>query len=297
MWSLRRKESNPTESYITTVSIDHTGDVFCIGNCKGELCLLQTQTFEIMQKENASKQAINFILWSNDNRYIVTCSDDYLIRLHNSSTLNILKEYKGSISSVYTCDISKQNDRIVGSGKDGIIHVWSTSSGKQLDFVSGHREVITSIHFNSDDKFILTSALDGLCRIFVSEDLSLVKTCYFGSQSITYSIFSFSEKYIISCSSDNQIKVMDILDNDIKLVYNEHQDCKLRSNVFLQEYQNNVEVIVPSDDGKIVCYNGIKEEVLWKINVGFPSEFLMISVNKNYIVCSQNNNVIVYKRE
>lgn len=297
MWKLVQNEENPTDSYITSVCLDHTGNVFCLGNCLGALCLIRTKTFEIIQNGSTSPNAVNFIRWSRDNRYIVTCSDDYLIRLHNSSTLDVIKEYKGSISSVYACDISKQNDRIVGGGKDGIVHVWSTSSGKQLDFISGHREVITSIHFSNDDKFILTSALDGLCRIFASEDLSLVKTCCFGTKPITYSIFSPSERYLYSCLANNQINVMDILDNNVKLVYKDHQDCKLRSNIFLQEYQNNVEIIVPSDDGQIICYNGLKEEVLWKIDVGSPSEFIMISVNENHIVCSQNNHILIYERE
>ena len=297
MWSEFSNENVPFPGIITSVAFSTNSQNFAIGLSTGWLFVYQINPFQFLRKKPIFSCAINCIVWSKDGRFLVMCSDDSKLCLVRSSTLKIIREYFGSLDTLYSCDITQYNDRIIAGGRDTMIHLWSTSTPQHLEFVSAHREVLTSVHFSSDGQFILTSALDGLCRIFQTNGLVLLRTYFTEGASATFSVFCPSEKYFFDSTSDNVLKLIGIHQNRVFTSYNGHIDAKLRSSVFVRDRGPNVEAIVPSDDGSIKCYNALDGNILWDIDLGeAPGLMISVSPDSEFIVATKKQKFTVYKR-
>jgi WD40 repeat protein len=81
---------------------------------------------------------VNSVAISSDNKYIVSGSDDYSIRVWERESGTQIQELKGHNSLVNSVTISKDNKLIVSGSSDKTIRVWERESGFQIQELKGH---------------------------------------------------------------------------------------------------------------------------------------------------------------
>ena len=90
---------------------------------------------------------------------------------------------------------------------DQTIRIWDTKTGKELQQLIGHTDVVTSAAYSSDGKYIVSASWDNTVRIWdakTGKELQQLKghTVYVNSAA-----FSPDGKYIVSASWDNTIGI------------------------------------------------------------------------------------------
>jgi COMPASS component SWD3 len=228
---------------------------------------------EVARKPVHSR-GINEILFSSDQKYILTCSDDATVGLSRSSDLSKVNTYNGSLDAVIGCDISPLNDQIVAAGLDTMIHIWATTAAEQLSFIPAHTEPITSIHFNSDGEFVITSSLDGLCRIWCPRLLSLLRTYTQVEAQCVPVLFATlvpSESCFLAAYSGGAVKIYDTTSAKVlgsfSGVINDRNPTVIQFGV-RQDGGPQIEVVMPSEDGFVRCWDFCTQQPQWELKVG-----------------------------
>lgn len=110
-------------------------------------------------------------------------------------------------SSVYAVDFSKDDRKIVTGSSDMTIRQWDVASGKQMgDSITGHKNVVLSVRYNSNDSLILSSSGDQTACLWKT-DGTLVNHFVGASGYMTDAIFGLTEDEIITTSADKYIRI------------------------------------------------------------------------------------------
>lgn len=104
------------------------------------------------------------------------------------------------LGGVHSINFSSDGKWIVSGGKDNLVRVWETATGKQLLQLEGHTDWVRSVQFSPDNRLILSAGNDKTCRIW---ELSTGKTLtiFRGHTEIVNSArFSADGRSVISAS-------------------------------------------------------------------------------------------------
>jgi WD40 repeat protein len=256
------------------------GSLLAAGTTAGWVYLYQVApSFAEIQKSPVHKRGINCVIFSKDepngprrhdalHRFLFTCSDDKTVVLLGIPDLSRVRSYCGAIAGLLTCGISPYNDQIVAAGIDTILHLWAVTSSKQLLFSAAHTDVVTSVRFNTDAEFILTSSLDGLCRIWATRRLVLLKTCLWPDvDHITCSVFIPSERGFLFASPDDTIRIVQMRDAEVVGQCLGHTNGNRPTSIHFSVRQPEgaerfIEVIAPAADGSVKCWDFIRQRPL-----------------------------------
>ena len=80
-----------------------------------------------------------------DDRHIVSCSKDTLIRVWDRSTLALLTTLEGHQGPVNA--VGLQGDRVVSASGDGKVMMWDITTGEHLKTFEGHDRGLACIEF------------------------------------------------------------------------------------------------------------------------------------------------------
>ena len=96
---------------------------------------------------------------------------------------------------------------------DGLVHMWSASSGKLLHTLSEHKDFVTSVNFSPDGsphgRRIVTSSFDKTVKVWDYATLHCVATLEGHEDNAFDACFTKAGLRIVSCSGDKTIKVWD----------------------------------------------------------------------------------------
>ena len=80
-----------------------------------------------------------------DNKHIVSCSKDTLIRVWDRNTLHLLATLEGHQGPVNA--VGLQDNRVVSASGDGKVMMWDISTGEHLKTFEGHDRGLACIEF------------------------------------------------------------------------------------------------------------------------------------------------------
>jgi WD40 repeat protein len=123
------------------ISLSSDSTLLVTGTSNGWIILYSlSPDFREIERKPVHSKGINDILFSVDQRYILTCSDDATAALSRTSDLTLVKTYNCSLDALTVCDISKWNDQIISAGLDTMIHIWAATASQQLSFMAARSE-------------------------------------------------------------------------------------------------------------------------------------------------------------
>ena len=107
-------------------------------------------SFKKSKSIDAHFQKINSITKTKNNKFLITGSDDYTVRLWNMSTLKNKGTLSGHSDAVRSVCVSEDDTKILSAGEDNTIIVWSIDTLSQIHKFSYHNDFILGVNCYND---------------------------------------------------------------------------------------------------------------------------------------------------
>jgi COMPASS component SWD3 len=121
---------------------------------------------------------LNDVVWLNNSKNVVTCSDDKTIRLYDVETGQSLQCLVGHKAFVFTLSAHPTTNLIVSGSYDETVRLWDPRVPDAIGEIEAHTEAVTSVDFVKDGTSFLSSSFDGLVRIWDTANLVCLKSFY-----------------------------------------------------------------------------------------------------------------------
>lgn len=72
---------------------------------------------------------VNDVAWTPEDRYLISASDDKMLRLWDVETGALLKNFRGHRQAVYCCTINPQGNIILSGSSDHSYRLWDLRTG------------------------------------------------------------------------------------------------------------------------------------------------------------------------
>ncbi|TCD64303.1 hypothetical protein EIP91_004281 [Steccherinum ochraceum] len=157
-----------------------------------------------------------------DDKWIISCSKDALIRVWNRETLELHCTFSGHEGPVNA--VGLQGSRVASASGDGKMMLWDIATGERLRTFEGHDRGLACIEFkddiivsgSNDHKIKVWSATTGECVRTLTGHDNLVRTLSFDPRS----------GRLVSGSYDRSVKVWDLktgrMLREFKACHNSH---------------------------------------------------------------------------
>lgn len=123
-------------------------------------------TLEILISSQVHKKGITELVWSYDSFLLLTSSDDGTLKLCRATDLFEIITLYGHFSYVTCCDIAHSSTRAASGSYDESVRIWELATGLCLKVISAHEGPVSSVHFSSNDEFLVSCSWDCKIRIW-----------------------------------------------------------------------------------------------------------------------------------
>lgn len=113
--------------------------------------------------------AVYCAIFDRSGRYVITGSDDRLVKIWSMETAYSLASCRGHVGDITDLAVSSNNALVASSSNDYIIRVWRLPDGLPISVLRGHTGAVTAIAFSPRPNAVyqlLSSSDDGTCRIW-----------------------------------------------------------------------------------------------------------------------------------
>ncbi|THU56539.1 hypothetical protein C4D60_Mb11t18290 [Musa balbisiana] len=127
------------------------------------------QKMEIIKKLRGHQNAVYCATFDRLGRYVITGSDDRLVKIWSMETAFCLASCRGHEGDITDLAVSSNNAVVASSANDSIIRVWHLPDGHPISVLKGHTGAVTALAFSprlSSVYQLLSSSDDGTCRIW-----------------------------------------------------------------------------------------------------------------------------------
>ncbi|KAI4334951.1 hypothetical protein L6164_013646 [Bauhinia variegata] len=127
------------------------------------------QKMQNIKRLRGHRNAVYCAIFDRSGRYVITGSDDRLVKIWSMETAYCLASCRGHDGDITDLAVSSNNALVASSSNDCIIRVWRLPDGLPISVLRGHTGAVTAIAFSPRPGAIyqlLSSADDGTCRIW-----------------------------------------------------------------------------------------------------------------------------------
>ncbi|URD83166.1 WD domain, G-beta repeat domain containing protein [Musa troglodytarum] len=139
------------------------------------------QKMEIIKKLRGHQNAVYCATFDRSGRYVITGSDDRLVKIWSMETAFCLASCRGHEGDITDLAVSSNNAVVASSANDSIIRVWHLPDGHPISVLKGHTGAVTAIAFSPRPSAVyqlLSSSDDGTCRIWDARQSSTKPRIY-----------------------------------------------------------------------------------------------------------------------
>ncbi|KAA8527385.1 hypothetical protein F0562_034900 [Nyssa sinensis] len=127
------------------------------------------QKMQNIKKLRGHRNAVYCAIFDRSGRYVITGSDDRLVKIWSMETAYCLASCRGHEGDITDLAVSSNNTLVASASNDCIIRVWRLPDGLPISVLRGHTGAVTAIAFSprpSSVYQLLSSSDDGTCRIW-----------------------------------------------------------------------------------------------------------------------------------
>ncbi|KZV50933.1 bromodomain and WD repeat-containing protein 3 [Dorcoceras hygrometricum] len=127
------------------------------------------QKMQNMKKLRGHRDAVYCAIFDRSGRYVITGSDDRLVKIWSMETAFCLASCRGHEGDITDLSVSSNNALVASASNDYSIRVWRLPDGMPISVLRGHTGAVTTIAFSprTNTAFqLLSSSDDGSCRIW-----------------------------------------------------------------------------------------------------------------------------------
>nr|XP_010938293.1 bromodomain and WD repeat-containing protein 3 [Elaeis guineensis] len=143
--------------------------------------LTLVQKMQIIKKLRGHQNAVYCATFDRSGRYVITGSDDRLVKIWSMETAFCLASCRGHEGDITDLAVSSNNALVASSSNDFIIRVWRLPDGLPISVLRGHTGAVTAIAFSPRPSAVyqlLSSSDDGTCRIWDARNSHLSPRIY-----------------------------------------------------------------------------------------------------------------------
>ena len=191
-------------------------------------------------------QVVNDIAYSNNGKYIFSCSDDKTLQVWERSSGKQLRVVE--LGCVYECiAVSPDDSFVIAGSSDSNIYLWQTKhlikgyisivkegSVKQYPITprkfTGHKDTVNAISFSLDGSCFASASIDGTIKVWKSKDTPI--TFEDNNNYVNSIVFSSDGKKLVTCygwlsgdSCKKDIKLLDVSTGAVIITLSGHDDC------------------------------------------------------------------------
>ncbi|KAL6902266.1 hypothetical protein ACP4OV_005142 [Aristida adscensionis] len=127
------------------------------------------EKMQIIKRLRGHQNAVYCATFDRTGRYVITGSDDRLVKIWAMETAFCLASCRGHEGDITDLAVSSNNSVVASSSNDFIIRVWHIPDGMPISVLKGHTGAVTAIAFSPRPGAafqLLSSSDDGTCRIW-----------------------------------------------------------------------------------------------------------------------------------
>ncbi|RCV45152.1 hypothetical protein SETIT_9G430500v2 [Setaria italica] len=127
------------------------------------------EKMQIIKRLRGHQNAVYCATFDRMGRYVITGSDDRLVKIWAMETAFCLASCRGHEGDITDLAVSSNNAVVASSSNDFIIRVWRMPDGMPVSVLKGHTGAVTAIAFSPRPGAafqLLSSSDDGTCRIW-----------------------------------------------------------------------------------------------------------------------------------
>ncbi|KAL2341692.1 hypothetical protein Fmac_009632 [Flemingia macrophylla] len=127
------------------------------------------QKMQNIKRLRGHRNAVYCAIFDRSGRYVITGSDDRLVKVWSMETAYCLASCRGHDGDITDLAVSSNNTLVASSSNDCVIRVWRLPDGLPISVLRGHTGAVTAIAFSPRPNAVyqlLSSSDDGTCRIW-----------------------------------------------------------------------------------------------------------------------------------
>ncbi|RDX70648.1 Bromodomain and WD repeat-containing protein 1, partial [Mucuna pruriens] len=127
------------------------------------------QKMQNIKRLRGHRNAVYCAIFDRSGRYVITGSDDRLVKIWSMETAYCLASCRGHDGDITDLAVSSNNALVASSSNDCVIRVWRLPDGLPISVLRGHTGAVTAIAFSPRLNAVyqlLSSSDDGSCRIW-----------------------------------------------------------------------------------------------------------------------------------
>jgi len=150
------------------------------------------------------------VSFSPDRTFLLSGSEDGVIRLWSMQTWTCLVLYKGHVYPVWDVQFSPLGYYFASCGHDRTARLWTTEQANPLRIFQGHFSDIDCLAFHPNSNYIGTGSSDRSVRLWDCVTGTCVRFMTGHKESVLLLSFSPDGRFIVSGSSDKKVLIWDI---------------------------------------------------------------------------------------
>ncbi|XP_039025713.1 LOW QUALITY PROTEIN: bromodomain and WD repeat-containing protein 3-like [Hibiscus syriacus] len=139
------------------------------------------QKMQNIKRLRGHRNAVYCAIFDRSGRYVITGSDDRLVKIWSMETAYCLASCRGHEGDITDLAVNSNNFIVASASNDCIIRVWHLPDGQPISVLRGHTGAVTAIAFSPRPGSVyqlLSSSDDGTCRIWDARNAEIRPRIY-----------------------------------------------------------------------------------------------------------------------
>ena len=190
--------------WVTFNSFSHDGKKIITGGIdKSVIQIWDTETGKLEIEFKEHKEKLRHAAFSNDDKIIISQSQDGKMFLWDAVTGKIIKDISNLTSNEVAFEFSPDGKKILTISKDSIVKAWEVSNPSSVRQLKQFGAGITVATFSPDNKKIITGTKMGTVDVWDLSSGNLIHSLYRHTLWVQNLAFSADGKKLISSAWDN----------------------------------------------------------------------------------------------
>lgn len=226
-------------------------------------------------------QEVNKIKFSDDGKYLFSCSNDGTVIQWNFNENKIINSFSSHFSPVTDFTLANENQNIAYCDNQNNIFVWDYENKLLINWIEAETDTIINIIYSNDDNYLFCATKNSLI-IYDTKDYSLIKNVLLTDNVIYRIDNTLKNNYILI----NGTKIYDVESNTLHEI-----NTLTRKTIFHFHVDKNLISYLDKDGYLLV--KDIKNKQLYKIasNITYKN-FILLDDSVNYLYLTGDNSAI-----